>query len=423
MLFFRSSDYTKRKKRRNETWIKETLSEFYKSLSIITDIDQLNSNFKAKVKSVLDVDDIFILLYHEDVNRYVLTDEQAEKDSPGPVFFLPTDKLVFWLNVNKTFLVVREHPDIISFLSEREQHIIEHNHINFIFPFIVMNKVRGMVLLKNQNDEKIRKEEMELMSSLFDHAGIAFENAFLAKQQRERTKKMYRSDRLATLGQLAAGAAHEIRNPLAIIRSTIQYLKDKISDKEDMEMVNDLIKEVDRINDIILGMLSFSKSQEVKFKKINITELIEQIIKLSNTTARKNGVNIKYENHSESVFVEADENLLMQAFLNILINAIQSVHDGNGEIKIVSSSAASQMGTVQEHLVEITDNGCGIEKDYLERIFDPFFTTKNEGTGLGLSVTYGVINKHNGEIEIQSKINQGTSVKIKLPVRQKKAVS
>ncbi len=420
MIFSRFLNSIKRKNRRSETWIKETLSEFYKSLSIITDIDQLNSNFKAKVKATLSVDDINILLYNEDLNRYILTAEKNEKELNDTIYFLPSDKLVFWLNVNKTFLQVQEHPDIISFLSEREQNLIKNNYIRLIYPFVVMNKVRGIVLLKNQKAEKIPKKEIELMNSLFDHAGIAFENAFLSKQQRDRTKKMYRSDRLATLGQLAAGAAHEIRNPLTIIRSTIQYLKNKITDKQDMEMVGDLIKEVDRINDIIQGMLSFSKTQQVKFKKTNILELIGQIIKLSNTTAKKKGVRIIFNNHTEPEIIEADENLLMQAFLNILINAIQSINKDEGVINIDTRSSKSDLGSVNERFVEFTDNGCGIEKDHLERIFDPFFTTKNEGTGLGLSITYGIINKHNGDIEIKSEKNKGTTVKIRLPVKQKK---
>lgn len=419
MIFSKLIYSLKRKNRGSQTWIKETLSEFYKSLSIITDIDQLNNNFKAKVKNTLSVDDISILLYDEDMNRYILTEEIKEKGLSDSMFFLPTDKLVFWLNVNKTYLMVQEHPDIILFLSEREQDLIKNNFIRLIYPFVVMNKVRGIVLLKNQQVEKIPKQEIEFMNSLFDHAGIAFENAFLSKQQRDRTKKMYRSDRLATLGQLAAGAAHEIRNPLAIIRSTIQYLKNKISDQEDAEMVSDLIKEVDRINDIIQGMLSFSKSQEVKFKKINIIELIEQIIKLSNTTAKKKGIRLIFNNHSENEIIEADENLLMQAFLNILINSIQSINKQNGEINIVVRSSKSHPGSVNERFIEFTDNGCGIEKDHLERIFDPFFTSKSEGTGLGLSITYGIIHKHNGEIEIESEKNKGTKVVIRLPAKQK----
>lgn len=261
-----------------------------------------------------------------------------------------------------------------------------------------------------------------MLSTLLGQVSLAFENAYLYQQQKARLKKMYRADRLATLGQLAAGAAHEIRNPLTSIRSTIQYLKKEIKDETKKELVAGLLEEVDRINEIIEGLLSFSKPTRPEKEQVDFNSLLEQTIALVATAAKKQKIDIDYKFSAIEKQLDADPSQLKQVFLNIMMNAMQAMDDG-GKLQISVASIKSETlfsaKSQAKFLITFEDNGAGIPKENLEHVFDPFFTTKKDGTGLGLSISYGIIQQHGGEIEIYSSTeidNHGTKVVITLPM-------
>ena len=397
------------------------LSEVNESFSIIMDLGQLKDNFSAKLKELFDTKEVYIFLLNPDINRF-LPVENITQSSYGediPVFFV-SDKLIFWLSVNKTVLSIDEKPQVFSFLSTREQELLSHLNVCLIYPFIVMNQVRGMAFIGRKANGNYDNTEVQQLKIFFDQAGFAFENAFLYQLQKDRTRKMYRADKLATLGELAAGAAHEIRNPLTSIRSSIQFLKRKLSDHSDIEMADDLISEVDRINGIIEGMLSFAKPQTPKKEKTNLKTLLYQTIQLAANTTYNKRVEVKMNFNSKNEEITADSDQLKQVFLNIIMNAIQAIDADNGIVDI----SINEISTFKEfkdqslyYIIEITDNGKGIESEYIDKIFDPFFTTKSEGTGLGLSISYGIINRHGGDIEMFSIPMKGTRVKIKIPMK------
>jgi signal transduction histidine kinase len=283
-----------------------------------------------------------------------------------------------------------------------------------------MNQVKGLVLLGEKlSGQKYINSDIELLKTFLDPAAFAFENAFLYQQQKERTRKMYRADRLATLGELAAGTAHEIRNPLTTIRSTIQYLGKRLEDPKDKIMAHDLISEVDRINEIIQRMLSFARPEKPSMEKSKLKEIIHQTITLVQTTAKKKNISIELEYDTEEELIVADTGQLRQVMLNVIMNAVQAIEKQNGEIHITVNMAPGStnhyIADKQYFIIRVRDNGKGIPKKDIDKIFDPFFTTKPDGTGLGLSITYGIIQKHGGEIEITSEENKGTTVTIKLP--------
>jgi signal transduction histidine kinase len=281
-----------------------------------------------------------------------------------------------------------------------------------------MNQVKGFVLLGGKESGRYSQDELHILTTLFEQASFAFENALLYMQQRERSSKMYRADRMATLGELAAGTAHEIRNPLTSIRSTIQYLSNRIDDHEDKELAQGLISEVDRINGIIQDMLSFAKPEDLRIEETDFRGLISQILRLVESSAKSRGIEVEMNYKSKRKTINVDNNLIMQALINILMNAIQAIESPNGRILIeVRDIVLDKRNSDRDFmfLLEIRDNGSGIPKDLQEKIFDPFFTTKQEGTGLGLSITYSIIHRHRGEIEFQSEQGKGTVVKIRLP--------
>jgi signal transduction histidine kinase len=399
------------------------LSELNKSFSLITDIDQLNYNFTARIKDIISIRSILVMLLDPEINRFLpIKDRKPVSLKEDSLYFLPGDKLIFWFNVNRTHLLIPENPEIFSFLTEREQALLSQQKIVFIYPFIIMNQVKGLVLLGEKlSGQKYLDSDIELLKTFLDPAAFAFENAFLYQQQKERTRKMYRADRLATLGELAAGTAHEIRNPLTTIRSTIQYLEKRLKDTKDRTMAHDLIGEVDRINEIIQRMLSFARPEKPSLEESKLKEIIDQTITLVQTTAKKKNTTIELEYDAEEELIVADTGQLKQVLLNVIMNAVQAIEKQHGEIHITVNMASGSTDhyTADKHcfIIRVTDNGKGIPKKDIDKIFDPFFTTRPDGTGLGLSITYGIIRKHGGEIEISSEENKGTTVTIKLPAK------
>jgi len=290
---------------------------------------------------------------------------------------------------------------------------------------LVMNRVTGLVCLgPKANGDLYSKEEIELLDTFLGQSAFAFENAYLYNQQKTRLRKMYRADRLATLGQLAAGAAHEIRNPLTSIRSTIQYLQKGITDPDKAGLIGDLIGEVDRINDIIEGLLSFSRPSKPQTEKVNLEQLLEQTLNLVATTAKKKSIEVAFRFNSEERTLTADPAQLKQVFLNIIMNGIQAMQEGGAftiTVDLKQKEGYSPHGNRWFYIV-FRDTGDGIPQEHLDHMFDPFFTTKKDGTGLGLSISYGIIQQHGGDIEIESHTveeqpdDHGTTVSVQLPV-------
>jgi two-component system, NtrC family, sensor kinase len=285
----------------------------------------------------------------------------------------------------------------------------------------VMNRLTGLVFLgQKTNGKDYKNDEIELLKILLDQSAIAFENASLYQNQKDRLKKMYRADRLAMMGQLAAGAAHEIRNPLTSIRSTIQYVQKDIKDPVKAKMTSELLSEVDRINEIIQGLLSFSNPDKLNQEQVDLQQLITQSVLLITNTAKKKNCKVKLDYNTDKKELFADPSQLKQVFLNILMNAIQAITD-EGKITIhIDWNERIEKGfdkPIVEFIISIIDTGTGISAENLEKIFDPFFTTKEDGTGLGLSISYGIIIQHGGDIAIESEVGKGTKVVVKLPVR------
>jgi len=401
------------------------LTEFSRSLTLIVDLDQLLENLAGKLHEIADVSRVLILLRDAETNRFELagyrgSDPVNQKNS---VYFLSDDKLIQWLTVNETSLIVREKPGVINFLGTREQNIIERLKIEIIVPLIVMNHVNGLVLLGQKNSSEIfTREERELLATLLSQSALAFENAMLYKEQKQRLRKMFRADRLASIGQIAAGAAHEIRNPLTSLRSTIQYVQKKQTDSEQAEMLREVLKEVDRIDEIIQGMLSFSKPARLQKEDVDLADIIRQVIKLTSSTARKSGIKLEFADYEKRAVVEADPSQIKQVFLNIILNGIQAMNANGKLIVTLDEAGIERAPDLKFFRVRFKDNGPGIPDDKIDQIFDPFFTTKKEGTGLGLSICYGIVQRHGGEIEINSKFggdNSGTVVSVLLPGKNK----
>ena len=399
--------------------LEQLLSEFNRSLTLIVDKSLLIGNIVAKVKQICPVESVYIFLLDENTGKFKLQNESKNK----PVTLTNSSRLISWLSVNEKHLIISRHPDIVSYFPPEEQEIIRQLGAELIFPLKIMNQINGTIFLGKKTDgAPFTEQELNLLSILINQATFAIEHASLYEQQTERLKKMYRTDRLATLGELAAGAAHEIRNPLTAIRSTIQYLsKDFSADPVKSEMVTELISEVERINKIVQGLLSFARPSDLNTSDINIEQLINQTLLLVTNTLRKQNVEVEFEYFTDNTTIQGDAEQLKQVFLNIILNAIEAMGKNPPERSrtlIISIEKGTPINTHSRYLIiSFEDSGKGIEQKNIENVFNPFFTTKEEGTGLGLAICYGIINRHEGEIEVKSVPDKGTCINIKLPQR------
>ncbi|WP_066062927.1 ATP-binding protein [Neobacillus soli] len=225
--------------------------------------------------------------------------------------------------------------------------------------------------------------------------------------RKEHTERLIqKSEKLALLGQMAAGIAHEIRNPLTSIKGFIQLLRSNQRKEEYFEIV---LSELDRINTIVGEFLVLSKPTAVVFREQDIKVLIKDVVTLINTQSILNNVQIFVELDRDLPMISCEENQLKQVFLNLLKNAIEAMPMG-GNIDVMVKE--KEEGKIS---IQIIDQGVGIPKERISTLGEPFYTTKEKGTGLGLMTCYKIIESHKGELTIQSKENEGTTIEVILP--------
>ena len=232
------------------------------------------------------------------------------------------------------------------------------------------------------------------------------------REIRDLQERVRRSERLASLGRLAAGVAHEIRNPLSSIRGFAQFFQNRFKGQEkEQEYASVMVREVDRLNRVITELLDFARPKEPHRELHSAGEILEQTLKvLESELAKKNiAVEKKLEASLPRILVDRDQ--LSQALLNLLLNALESM-EGAGKIRISMESGGAEVLAIS-----ISDTGRGIPKEDLERVFEPFFSTKRKGTGLGLAIVHQIVESHKGEIKVESRAGEGTTFRITLPIQ------
>jgi two-component system, sporulation sensor kinase E len=225
--------------------------------------------------------------------------------------------------------------------------------------------------------------------------------------------RLRRTEKLSVVGELAASVAHEIRNPLTSLKGFVQLLQ--IEDEKHQFYYQIMLDELNRINHIVSELLLLAKPQVLKFSKADIYKLLNDVISLLKTQASLLNVQIEAIFPNEELVIECEPNQLKQLFINIIKNAIEATIEG-GTISIFFEQLAEA-----QILIIVKDNGCGISKERLEKIGEPFYSSKEKGTGLGLTVSFKIVELHKGTIRFDSQKNHGTSVHIQLPIAQNHA--
>ncbi len=247
-------------------------------------------------------------------------------------------------------------------------------------------------------------------------------NSFTEMTQKlsEAQRQIYQSQKLAAVGQLAAGVAHEINNPLTGVLSYSSFLlkraEGKPEFKEDLEVI---VRETKRCRGIVKGLLDFSRQSPPEMHESDINEIAERAVLIVQAQIEAQHVELKKSLSAGLPKVQADANQIQQVLVNLLLNATDAMAGGGGTLELATQVSASGTAPAQVREVEIrvSDTGCGIPAANLPKIFDPFFSTKGaKGTGLGLAVAWGIIGKHNGRIEVASEVGKGTTFRVLLPL-------
>ena len=229
------------------------------------------------------------------------------------------------------------------------------------------------------------------------------------RELKQLEEELRRKDRLAALGELSAGVAHEIRNPLGIIKSSAQVLKkDAGGNEKARELTSFIMEEVDRLNRVVSNFLDFARPRKLSLEEGRIEDVVERSFHLAEPRLSKGNIEIVRDFEDNLPPAKVDSELLSQVFLNLIINAVESMPDG-GKFTV-------KIGSHRNYVeVSFADTGVGIPEEILGKIFNPFFSTRDEGSGLGLAIVHKIIETHNGIITVKSKVGQGSIFTVRLP--------
>ena len=398
---------------------RETLGKFSKAMVTILDLQSLSKKIIETITQTMGVEKASLFLWKEEKGGYSLFESKNIKMAGSTPLLSKNDPLPHYLQKIGEIIIreelakganISELNDVIEKMSLLEAEVS--------IPFISKGQLIGMINLSHKFTKDIYShEDIELLSTLANQTAIVIENARLYEDLKRSKSYIRRADRLASLGTLTAGLAHEIRNPLVAIKTLTQLLSERLDDEE---FRNQFLKiasgEVDRISSLVTELLNFARPSDPKLELEDINTVLDGMILLISTETKKKQISITKDYFSDLPPVQIDREQIKQVFLNILINAIEATPE-NGKI-FVKTRTFTKPGGEPYVQIEFKDTGSGIPEEHLEDIFNPFFTTKTTGSGLGLSISNQIIQDHKGYINVESQLHKGTSFFVNLPVNQ-----
>lgn len=418
---------------REQLAYRRTLEQAARQLASIHNLDRLLNLIVRIVTKTVRISHSAIYLYDEATQRFVL---KALRNLKGdsPEYLDSQHKLVDWLKDEKRPLVYEELKtniqEKVDTVSQELIEAMEFLRANVIIPGFLKDRLLGFLILGNKRSGKAYNlEDLNTFSVLANEAALAIENARLYEHMEEEVKQrteqlvltqkqLVQAEKLATVGTLAGGVAHEINNPLTAILTNVQMLlidEDKFDPetKESLQLIEDATK---RCRNIVQKLMAYARKplETASRERVDIYSAIENVANFLKYQLQQDNITLKISKGSDDCTVFGNQNELEQVFTNIILNARDAIKKikKEGTVDISISKGDKRVS------VSIKDNGVGIPKDIMPRIFDPFFTTKDvgKGLGLGLSICQAIIEKHKGKIAVESELNKGTVFTVELPV-------
>lgn len=281
-----------------------------------------------------------------------------------------------------------------------------------------VRKIEGALRGLEQNlashiDSEADPEEIQRISEAINRLGVSLQENL--EREKHIEGQLRHSERLASLGRLVAGVAHEVRNPLATIRLRVQMCRRDSDNAQVKESCAIALEEIERLNGMVNRLLNFARPVELRCEPADLRNLIEERLDSFRDWAQRRGVTLSTELPRRDLSFELDRNRMAQVFDNVIQNAIEAMSDGGGTLSVTLASHSGAATDSSGVCVEFRDTGKGMASSVVRHVFDPFFTTKPTGTGLGLSICHELVQAHGGEIEVHSQEGRGTSVRITIP--------
>jgi signal transduction histidine kinase len=329
----------------------------------------------------------------------------------APRAFSEQSALTRWLRVNNDYLPVPDRAGVIATLASVDQEQLERWRVAGCIPFVHERQLVGWVAVSGADPAMAEARVRPVMSKTADLARRLY--AAQVKWHDERQLEDFaRSNRLSVAGQVAASIAHEIRNPLAAIRSTVQMLRDdEVPSGVRPQLMSTVLTEVDRVNRTLVEMLALGRRRPTLFETCDLDAVVNQAVAFCHGYAERSQIVV--DRTGQTATIQGDGFELRQVLVNLLLNACQGSRAGSTVRIETGLDQAGQVGT--EAMVRVVDHGVGISPENLARVFDPFFTTKTDGGGLGLAICRDTIRRHGGRMELDSQVGVGTTVTIFLP--------
>jgi two-component system, sporulation sensor kinase E len=306
------------------------------------------------------------------------------------------------LGLEKDQLIGKDIREIINISSEEEKDYRD---------YLVRLKEEGQASLLRAiqlDDDRTQYIELSSKYNLLSNLNLTVMRDI--SEQVEMQEQLRKSDTLSVVGELAAGIAHEIRNPMTALKGFIQLLENSVDSKHDMYF-NVIKSELQRIETIITEFLILAKPQAIQYQETNLEKIMRDTVELLNAQAMMHNVQFDQHYQKDLPLIIAEPNQLKQVFINIIKNAIEVMPEGG-----VNSIHMEKTDENMIHIL-IRDQGIGIPRDKLKKLGEPFYTTKERGTGLGLMVSYNIIKEHNGSVKVESEVGKGTTFHLYLPVK------
>ncbi len=398
---------------------RETLGRFSKAMVSILDLKSLLQKIIETITQTMKVEKASLFLWNEEKGGYELYESKNIKINSPPSHLSKRDPLPHYLQ-RIGEVIIREELMKGAHLPELNQVTEQMSSLEaeVSIPLTSKGQLVGIMNLSHKFDKDIySQEDIDLLTTLANQTAIALENARLYEDLKKSKSYIRRADRLASLGTLTAGLAHEIRNPLTAIKTLTQLLPERLEDEEFRnEFLHIASGEVDRISSLVNELLEFARPSDPRFELEEINPILDGMILLTSTESKKKKIEIVKDYLQDLPPISIDREQIKQVFLNILLNAIEAT-PANGRIVVKTRSYLKPGGNPYLQVV-IADNGSGIPKEFLEDIFNPFFTTKPKGSGLGLSISNQIVQDHDGYIHVESELNRGSSFFVNLPLTQ-----
>ncbi len=382
--------------------------EFSRALIELINLEDVLKTTGRFISETLHVEGIAILLIDEEGEEYV---PQYEENVRVSLKIRLNSKLVGHLRESGEGAGL-EDLRIEKGFEEEAEHMLSLG-FSAAIPIMLKEKLIGLVVLGRKASQKdYTNEEIEMMGAFSNQASLAISRALIYRDMSLKDRQIMQSEKMASLGELAAGIAHEIRNPLAIIAGSAETLKKREERETREEMIGYIVEESERINAMITNFLNFAKPKEPKLASCDIVEVIQKTIQLVLPQARAQNVELVGEFPPKPLYIEVDPELIQHAIMNIELNALEAMEQG-GVLRI--NVIPNQAGRV---VIKFSDTGKGISPKISGKIFDPFFTTKEGGTGLGLSIAHTIVESHEGTLTNTSNEGRGATFTMSLPIRR-----